>query len=55
VSVALPEVAGVMAQSAGESPLRANVREFLHNRTAVGATLIVLLVTVMATAAPAAR
>jgi len=54
VSVALPKVEVVTgaAHSAGESPLQANLRQFLRNRTAVGAALIVLLVTVMAIAAP---
>lgn len=52
MSIALPEVALGAAQAAAESPLQANLRQFLRNRTAVGAALIVLLVTVMAIAAP---
>jgi peptide/nickel transport system permease protein len=54
VSIALPKLGVLMgmAQSAEESPLQANLRQFVRNRTAVGAALIVLLVAVMAIAAP---
>lgn len=54
MSVALPKAEAVIgaALSPRESPLEASLRQFLRNRTALGATLIVLLVTVMAIAAP---
>ncbi|HET6469547.1 MAG TPA: ABC transporter permease [Geminicoccaceae bacterium] len=47
-----PAVAAASAPPIGESILAANFRQFLRNRTAVGAALVVLLVALMAISAP---